>query len=76
MPASRQRSRSPAMALAVSAMMRGWAGSGSLRMRRVASKPSITGIITSIKTTSKGVSVTISTASRPLPTTVAEKPMR
>ena len=52
-PGSRQVSRSPCIALAVMAMMRGRCAAGHSRlMRRDASSPSITGISTSISTTS------------------------
>jgi CheY-like chemotaxis protein len=52
-PAARQASRSPCIALAVMAMMRGrWPAGHCDAMRRVASSPSISGICTSISTTS------------------------
>ncbi len=53
MPALRQISRSSRMALAVSAITIGWRAGGKVwRILRVASTPSISGIIISIKTTS------------------------
>ena len=54
MPAARQRSRSPRIALAVSAMI-GVRGRAALALRgctRVASKPSICGIWQSMRTAS------------------------
>ena len=56
MPAARQRSRSPFMAWAVMAMIGVWApvAASRARMAAVASKPSISGICTSISTTSNG----------------------
>ena len=77
MPAARQRSRSPAMACAVMATIgvrRPVAGSAS-RMRRVASKPSISGICTSIRMRSKSARrAAASTASRPFIAWVSECP--
>ena len=52
MPASRQRSRSPAIALAVIARIGKSFSALSLRISRVAVSPSITGICMSISTTS------------------------
>ena len=55
MPAARQRSRSPFIACAVIATMRMWPPVDALarRMAAVASSPPISGICTSISTTSK-----------------------
>ena len=69
MPEPRQASRSALVALAVMAMMRGW-GTWRRRISAVAWRPSMTGICTSISTTSKLPERTASTASRPLATTV------
>ncbi len=53
MPASRHMSRSPCMAFAVIATMRGRSsGRQRAQMRRDASSPSMSGICTSISTTS------------------------
>ena len=55
MPASRQRTRSSLVAVAVMASTRRCASCGSARMWRVACKPSINGICTSISTQSNCV---------------------
>ena len=52
MPACRQRSRSPDIALAVIATMGSPAMPGIARISRVAARPSITGICRSMKTRS------------------------
>ena len=56
MPAARQRSRSPFMAWAVMAMIGMWppVAASRARIAAVASNPSISGICTSIRTTSNG----------------------
>ena len=75
MPAARQRSRSPSMALAVSAQMVWWRLSPSrLRITAVASKPSMSGIWQSISTRSYLRFSSASTASRPFTTASAAKP--
>ena len=79
MPAARHFSRSPMIAPAVIAMI-GWCLSrllrSCLRIRRVASKPSITGICTSISTASKASAVISRTASAPFSASVTWKPWR
>lgn len=71
MPAARQVSTSPFIALAVSATMgrRRPEPSSSSRTRAVASKPSITGIRQSISTSSTPPPAMASTADWPSPTT-------
>ena len=75
MPASRQRSRSPCMALAVMAMMGTCppCACSRWRMRRVALRPSRPGICTSISTRSTWPAR--STASSPLSTSVIRCPI-
>ena len=76
MPASRHFSRSPVMALAVRAMMYGRRGPSGQRRRisRVASRPSISGIWMSMRTTSYSLASSACTASSPLLVEVAVYP--
>ena len=77
MPASRHASRSSGSAAAVSATTGTWpCAPGSARMREVASKPSISGICTSISTTAYSLREASSTASRPAGAVSATKPAR
>ena len=79
MPACRHISRSPARALAVRAMI-GWRGRpralSRSRILLAATRPSITGICTSISTRSKLRWRRMSSASRPLPAWVTWQPRR
>ena len=77
MPAARQASRSPCIAFAVSATIGRRARPVSRSRARqvvVADRPSITGIWQSISTTSKRVADICSSASAPLPATLAVTP--
>ena len=75
MPAAKQASRSLGMALAVSAMIgTAPARPGSARIARVAASPSISGICTSISTTSKPPVAAAATASVPLVTSSTSWP--
>ena len=76
MPAARHSSRSPCIALAVIATIRGRRSAGQRRaISREASNPSISGIWTSINTRSYGCRSMASTASRPLAATSARYPI-
>src|SRR5438445_1573573 len=76
MPAARHSSRSPCIALAVIATIRGRRSAGQRRaISREASNPSISGIWTSINTRSYGCRSMASTASRPLAATSALYPI-
>ena len=74
-PAARHRSRSPFMAFAVRAMTGSASNLGSRRRRRMASYPSISGIITSMRTPwTSGFFASIASASRPVSATITFAP--